>query len=363
MPTTTTNLSLYKPTVGGDTDAWGGYLNDNFDDLDAIFKDDGTGTSVGLNVGSGKTLSVGGTFKVDTISEKTSAAGVTIDGVLLKDAAVSTDTISEKTAATGVTADGTLLKDGGVGVSAAGSASTPIIYKTDDANTGVFFPTADTLSIATGGSERVRFDATGNVGIGVTPASKTNYRAIEFSSGGVSWSGNTALNLLQNAYTDSSDAEKYKQTYAASKFMQDTGAHIFYTAASGTADTAITWSERVRIANDGRVTVKKASNAEITALSDGATITPDFSAANNFSVTLAGNRTLANPTNITAGQSGVIVITQDGSGSKTLAYGSYWKFPGGTAPTLTTTASAVDVLAYYVESTTRITARLVNDTK
>lgn len=107
----------------------------------------------------------------------------------------------------------------------------------------------------------------------------------------------------------------------------------------------------------------KAQRGTISALTDGATITPDFSLGNNYSVTLGGNRTLANPTNLTAGQSGVIVITQDGTGSRTLAYGSYFKFPGGTAPTLTTTASAVDVLAYYVESSTRITARLVADVK
>ena len=106
-----------------------------------------------------------------------------------------------------------------------------------------------------------------------------------------------------------------------------------------------------------------AQRGAISALTDGATITPDFAVANNFSVTLGGSRTLANPSNLTAGQSGVIVITQDGTGSRTLAYGSYFKFPGGTAPTLTTTASAVDVLAYYVESSTRITARLVADVK
>ena len=106
-----------------------------------------------------------------------------------------------------------------------------------------------------------------------------------------------------------------------------------------------------------------AQRGAITALTDGATITPNFALANNFSVTLAGNRTLANPTNLTAGQSGVIVITQDATGSRTLSYGTYWKFAGGTAPTLTTTASAVDVLAYYVESTTRITVTLLKDTK
>lgn len=108
-------------------------------------------------------------------------------------------------------------------------------------------------------------------------------------------------------------------------------------------------------------TYTAAQRGAITALTDGATITPDFSASNNFSVTLGGNRTLANPSNLTAGQSGCIWITQDGTGSRTLAYGSYWDFTGGTAPTLTTTASARDCLVYSVQSTTQITATLITN--
>ena len=94
----------------------------------------------------------------------------------------------------------------------------------------------------------------------------------------------------------------------------------------------------------------------ITALTDGATITPDLAASNNFSVTLAGSRTLANPTNIVAGQSGSVFITQDGTGSHTLAFGSYWDFVGGTAPTLSTAASSVDRIDYVVRSATSIHA-------
>lgn len=56
----TPNLNLTKPEVGSSTDTWGGKLNADMDTLDAIFKSDGTGSSVGLKVGSGKTLAVAG---------------------------------------------------------------------------------------------------------------------------------------------------------------------------------------------------------------------------------------------------------------------------------------------------------------
>jgi len=105
-------------------------------------------------------------------------------------------------------------------------------------------------------------------------------------------------------------------------------------------------------ANDYTVTLPGA----ITALTDGATITPDLTNGFTYSVTLGGNRTMANPSNPIAGQSGSIFIVQDGTGSRTLAWGSYWDFPAGVAPTLTATAGAVDRVDFIVRSATSIHA-------
>ena len=124
-------------------------------------------------------------------------------------------------------------------------------------------------------------------------------------------------------------------------------------SASPTAERTITVPDAsfTLAGTDAAQTFSAAQRGAIAALTDGATITPDFAVANNFSVTLGGNRTLANPSNLTAGQTGSIFITQDGTGSRTLAYGSQYDFIGGTAPTLSTAANAVDRIDYVVRTT------------
>ena len=108
----------------------------------------------------------------------------------------------------------------------------------------------------------------------------------------------------------------------------------------------------------GTVIVNKQSFGTINTITSSGVLLVDFSTGNNFQVTLASNATFAGPVNASGGQSGAIMIRQDNTGSRTLAYSGSWAFQGGTAPTLTTAASGIDALAYYVVSPTRVIAIL-----
>jgi trimeric autotransporter adhesin len=110
------------------------------------------------------------------------------------------------------------------------------------------------------------------------------------------------------------------------------------------------------VAGAKRLTMNGAAVAQYASLTDGATIAVNFNTAQNFIVQLAGNRTLENPTNCVAGQTGSIIIVQDGTGGRTLSYGTSWDFIGGTAPTLSTGISAVDRIDYIVYTSTAVQA-------
>ena len=139
-----------------------------------------------------------------------------------------------------------------------------------------------------------------------------------------------------------------------------------FTAANTKAATASpTFTGTVVMANANTTVINVQSQLEvygrafqnIITLADVSTITMNLAQTNNFSVTLGGNRTLANVANSTPGQSGFIVVRQDGTGSRTLSFGTGWRFPTNSAPTLTTTANAVDLIVYTATTTSNVIAQ------
>lgn len=121
-------------------------------------------------------------------------------------------------------------------------------------------------------------------------------------------------------------------------------------AASNTLTGVVTLTGTQTLSN--KTLTKPTVNGSIQALtadSDGSTVTFDLAASNIHTVTLGGDRTLA-LSNPSVGQAFIIRLIQDGTGSRLVTWFSTIKWAGGSAPTLTTTASRIDVLSFICTS-------------
>ena len=142
----------------------------------------------------------------------------------------------------------------------AGTAAAPAITRTGDTNTGIFFPAADTIAFAEGGTEAMRLDSVGNVGIGVTPSpSVLSGKVFE-----IGFSGGNA-NMFQNNVDDwwfSSNAYYngtswvYNKTGTISQYHMFNGTHVWLNQVSGTAGTSASAPvERMLIDSSGNVLI------------------------------------------------------------------------------------------------------------
>tara|TARA_R110000737_G_scaffold30757_2_gene49290 strand:- start:187 stop:1122 length:936 start_codon:yes stop_codon:yes gene_type:complete len=110
-------------------------------------------------------------------------------------------------------------------------------------------------------------------------------------------------------------------------------------------------------------TTFKQVDSPIVTLTDAASVAVNFNTGNHFLVSLAGNRTLENPTNGKVGQVGHIYVVQDGTGGRTLSYGNMYNFPSGTAPVLTSVSGSVDLLVFSQRATSVLDAVIIKDFK
>jgi hypothetical protein len=266
-----------------------------------------TGTAAEITVTDGDGVSGAPTFSLPT--------ALTFSGKTVTGGTFSAPTISGAYTISGGT--DIALADGGTGASLADPGADRIMFWDESANAVTWLTAGTGLTIT-----------------GTSIAADTVSAASESAAG--------IVELATNAETQTGTDTARAITPANLTAKEASSANYLANTADRILTTDIVWT----------------SAAEVT-LTDAATIAVDMNTFINAVVTLGGNRTLGNPTNEKVGQTGFIRIVQDGTGSRTLAYGTDWEFAGGIAPVLTTTASAQDLLFYTVIASNRIFGSLV----
>jgi hypothetical protein len=262
-------------------------------------------------------------------SSSTDNAITRYDGTTGKVVQNSGVTIDDSNNMTGVVA----LTTTGVVTVPAGSAAAPAITTTGDTNTGIFFPAADTIAFTEGGTESMRIDASGNLGIGATPSAWSGAvpRALQFGSNAAVNAG-AALYLTCNGFYNGTNWI-YQNTDLASYYIQNVGTHQWYTATSGTAGNTISFSERMRLDSSGNLGIGTNSPSSFGVLAVKKDQTADTAIAVSNNGTSNAATTMSFVFNEAGGAQGWLRRYRDGTGNTEVGFSDALLFTGSVTGT------------------------------
>ena len=136
-----------------------------------------------------------------------------------------------------------------------GSAAAPSLTFSGDTNTGIFSPAADTIAFSEGGVESMRIDASGNLGLGVTP-SAFGIKALQVAPIAAIGSAGAISSFSSNVFwTGAYSGQTYIANGFSTAYLQNAGSHAWYNAPSGTAGNAITFTQAMTLDSSGNLLV------------------------------------------------------------------------------------------------------------
>ena len=210
------------------------------------------------------------------------------------------------------------------------------------------FTTLAASGAVSGAGVIARFASPGPIG-DVAPS--TGSFSTLAASGAVSGAGFTARFASPGAIGNTAPSTGAFTTLAASSTVSGAGFTARFATPGPIGNTSADTGAFTSLSTSLNLVVNGQGYSPTLTLTDGATIDWNTDSGQVAKVTLAGNRTLNAPTNLENGAYYGLQIIQDGTGGRTLAFNAVFKFAGGTAPTLSTAANAIDFLNFRSDGT------------